>query len=549
MGKFSGNTRLERLKIASLEEFDLLVIGGGITGAGIALDAAVRGLKVVLVEKNDFASGTSSGSTKLIHGGLRYLKELQFGVVRQTGHERAILHRNAPHLVKPEPMLLPIVKGGSLGLFSTRLALWVYETLAGVKRHERFKMLNKQESQRIEPLLNENGLLGSAKYTEYRTDDARLCISVMKTAAERGAMCFNYVEAIQLIYAQERIAGAEVKDSMSGFVTQLKAKCVINAAGPWVDAVRRLEGEIHGKQLVLSKGIHVVIDHERFPVKQSVYFDTPDGRMVFAIPREGKTYLGTTDTLHQGSPEMPRVTEEDINYLKQSLNLVFPNIQLSRADMKSSWTGLRPLIGEPGKGTGELSRKDEIFISKRGLISMAGGKLTGYRVMAKKAVDLALKQDVFRADRRPKSSTIQVKITGGDFDNLKQIEEYIERQSGEAKQVGISPKLIRLWVNRYGRSTEHIVEKAYEIWPKIEQKSLVAKLAELHYAIDEEMMVLPGDFWIRRTGDGWFRPESVYQEFQELFPHFTAMMGYSQEQASEMEYHFLGELDSMLLRG
>ncbi len=221
---FSAKDRTQQIKKLQDNQFDILVIGGGITGAGIALDAAIRGLKVALIEKGDFAEGTSSRSTKLIHGGLRYLKQLEIGIVKETGQERTILHRNAPHIVYPEKMLLPIIKGGSLGRYSTSLGLYVYDYLAGVPRKERRFMLNKTKTLSNEPLLKEEILLGGGMYIEYRSDDARLVIEVLKTAHEKGAVSINYVNADDLIYENGKVKGAKVTDVRNNQSFEIKAQ-------------------------------------------------------------------------------------------------------------------------------------------------------------------------------------------------------------------------------------------------------------------------------------------------------------------------------------
>ena len=284
MKEFSASERLNLLNAAENDVVDLVIIGGGITGAGIALDAASRGMSVFLVEKNDFASGTSSRSTKLIHGGLRYLKQFEFGLVRQVGKERAILYKNAMHLVLPEPMLLPVLKGGSLGKRSTAIGLWVYEWLAGVPSNQRRRMLSAEASLLTEPLLNERVLLGGAVYTEYRTDDSRLTISVLKSAVNAGAMAINHATVSRLLKENDRMCGVEVREELSQRIFTIRARCVVNAAGPWVDELRELDGSRKGKSLHLTKGVHLVVAHSRLPVKQSIYFDSPDKRMIFAIP-------------------------------------------------------------------------------------------------------------------------------------------------------------------------------------------------------------------------------------------------------------------------
>jgi len=278
--EFSNLKRKET--VAKLEEdnFDLVVIGGGITGGGIALDAASRGLKVALVEKNDFASGTSSKSTKLIHGGLRYLKQFDFWLVKEVGSERAIVHKLAPHLVLPEKMLLPLIENGSYGKWLTSIGLKVYDILAQVTGDDKRKMLEKKEALKLEPLLPKKILKGAGYYAEYRTDDARLTIENIKTSLQFGTTALNYASVTDFIYQNERIAGVTVKDELSGKTFTINSKYVISAAGPWVDELRSVNNSKKGKRLHLTKGVHLVFPKEKLPVKQSVYFDIPDGRMM-----------------------------------------------------------------------------------------------------------------------------------------------------------------------------------------------------------------------------------------------------------------------------
>ena len=280
----SATNRSVLLDNLKTETFDLLVIGGGITGAGIALDAASRGMKVALVEKLDFASGTSSKSTKLIHGGLRYLKQFEIALVREVGSERAIVHTLAPHLVISEKMLLPLIKGGTYGSILTSFGLMVYDVLAGVESVDQRVMLDKKETMAAEPLLDENRVEGGGLYAEYRTDDARLTIEVIKTRGFYGAKCANYVMAENFIYEGEgekkKITGAICRDELTDSSFEIKSKFVVSAAGPWVDELRGINKSKEGKRLHLTKGVHVVVPHEKLPVKQAVYFDVPDGRMI-----------------------------------------------------------------------------------------------------------------------------------------------------------------------------------------------------------------------------------------------------------------------------
>ena len=368
-------------------EFDVLIIGGGITGSGIALDAVTRGMKTALVEMQDFAGGTSSRSTKLIHGGLRYLKQFELKLVAESGRERAVVYENGPHVTKPVRMLLPIYQGGTYGRLTASIGLSLYDLLAGVHKEDRKCMLTKSDTLEIEPLLKREGLIGAGYYVEYVTDDARLTIEVLKEAAVRGAMAVNYAQVIDVLYEQEKAVGVKVQDRLTGKIYDVYAKKIINATGPWVDTIREHDRSLEGKKLRLTKGVHLVFDQAKFPLKQAVYFDTEDGRMVFAIPRDGKTYAGTTDTFYDQDPINPKMTEQDRNYIIEAIHDMFPSVKITGDDVESSWAGVRPLIYEEGKDPSEISRKDEIWESKSGLITIAGGKLTGYRKMAENVVN------------------------------------------------------------------------------------------------------------------------------------------------------------------
>ncbi|MEM1358101.1 MAG: FAD-dependent oxidoreductase, partial [Bacteroidota bacterium] len=342
--------RTDKLHRLQTQTFDLVVIGGGITGAGVALDAASRGLNVALVERYDFASGTSSKSTKLIHGGLRYLKNLEIGLVREVGLERAVVHELAPHLVRPEKMLLPLVEGGSLGKLSTSMALWVYDFLADVEGDDKRVMLTKEETVEYEPLVRTDILKGGGFYAEYRTDDARLTIENIKTAEKHGATAINYVEATDFTYDNAgKIDGVIAKDSFSGESLTIKTKHVISCTGPWVDDLRKVDKSMTNRGVFLSKGVHIVVDRQRLPLQNAVYFDVPDGRMLFAIPRLRCTYIGTTDTPYKGDPNAIPTYKEDVEYLLNGVNMIFPTVNLNIDDVESSWAGVRPLIFEEGK--------------------------------------------------------------------------------------------------------------------------------------------------------------------------------------------------------
>lgn len=539
---FSSTERAKHIKQLKNQAYDILVVGGGITGAGIALDAAARGLKVALVEKADFAAGTSSRSTKLIHGGLRYLKQLELGIVRETGLERAILYKNAPHLVYPEKMLLPIIEGGSLGRYSTSLGLYVYDFLAGVERKERRVMLNKAKTLAQEPLLKDDILIGSGMYIEYRSDDARLVIEVLKTASQKGAVAINYAQVEDLIYEDGVVKGALVVDVNTNEKFDIKAKKVINASGPWVDKLRKIDKSLNHKKLHLTKGVHIVVSRERLPIQQSVYFDvTTDGRMVFAIPRQDVVYIGTTDTNYDGSLEECFAEKEDVDYILKSANFIFPSANLTVDDVQSSWAGLRPLIHEDGKSPSDLSRKDEIFISKSGLISMAGGKLTGYRKMAKRAVDVALKQMVKEGGATfVSSSTKELTLSGGDILGEKTIQDL--EKTLVSKFAQYPSKEVAALVNRYGSNTVEILENAKQY---ADQKYPLL-LAELDYSIEHEMCQNISDFVIRRTSRLYFERPDLEGIYPVIYKYFVQTLDKSESTAQDELKAFKEEYEAAI---
>jgi glycerol-3-phosphate dehydrogenase len=495
---FSTRNRQAFLQQLASQHFELLVIGGGITGCGIALDASLRGIKTALVEKADFASGTSSRSTKLIHGGLRYLKQLEFKLVKDVGSERAIVFRNARHVVIPEKMLLPIVEGGSLGKYSTSLGLWVYDVLAGVDSEEQRKMLTKEQTLASEPLLNDSKLLGGGLYYEYRTDDARLVIEMAKSANENGATLLNYLEVRSFVYDDKnKITGVKLHDRVSGTDIEIKADVIVNAAGPSVDLIRKEDNSLKGKRLQLTKGVHIVFPYSKLPLKQAVYFDVEDGRMIFAIPRNGVTYVGTTDTVYNREIDKPECNKEDADYLLKAVNNMFKGVNLTAADIESTWAGLRPLIYEEGKSPSELSRKDEIIISESGLVSIAGGKLTGYRLMAQKIVDIA----IHKLGKKYKDSiTKDYKLSGGSFNSQDDIDDYIDKLTGDSRYSFLPADVIKKWVFRYGSNTQQVMEYALNAQDKTTDIFKLSLSAELAYCIDHEMIVRLSDFIVRRTG-------------------------------------------------
>ncbi|ENH97867.1 glycerol-3-phosphate dehydrogenase [Gracilibacillus halophilus YIM-C55.5] len=527
---FSSRQRQNTYQQIKSETADVIVIGGGITGAGIALDAALRGLRVVVLEMQDFAAGTSSRSTKLVHGGLRYLKQFEVKMVAEVGKEREIVYENGPHVTTPEWMMLPFYQDGTFGPLTTNIGLRAYDFLAGVKKSERRQIFSKDEAINREPLLKKEGLKGAGYYVEYKTDDARLTMEVMKKAVEKGALAINYAKVSNLVYKHGTVCGVCVDDEITGERHDIYGKYVINATGPWVDTIRDIDHSKRGKTLQLTKGIHLVFNHDRFPLEQAIYFDTPDGRMVFAIPREGKTYVGTTDTVYEGDISRPTMTTSDRDYVLRAIDYMFPSLDIGAEDVESSWSGLRPLIHEEGKDPSEISRKDEIFESPSGLLSMAGGKLTGYRKMAQDVMEFVVDKMV-QAERKVlyPSDTKHTPISGGDVGGSKGFQQFFEKEVQHGVELGLTKIEAEQVTRRYGSNVVNVYSYYQEA---LESASDVEPLTEamLRYAIDYEACYKPVDFFIRRTGALFFAIDWVKQEKEPVLQYMKDALKWSDEQ-------------------
>ncbi|KZD45521.1 Aerobic glycerol-3-phosphate dehydrogenase [Bacillus cereus] len=534
--KFSSKQRKDVLNGVNKQELDVIVIGGGITGSGIALDGATRGLSTIVFEMQDFAAGTSSRSTKLVHGGLRYLKQLEVKMVAEVGKERAIVYENGPHVTTPEWMLLPFHTGGTFGSFSTSIGLRVYDFLAGVKRSERRKMFNREETLNKEPLVKQEGLKGGGYYVEYRTDDARLTIEVMKEAIEHGAKAVNYAKVDSFLYKDGKVCGVRVIDLLDGEVYEVYGKKIVNAAGPWVDTLREKDNSKKGKVLQLSKGVHLVIDQKRFPLGQAIYFDTPDKRMVFAIPREGKTYVGTTDTFYDKDAAVPHMTTEDRTYIINAINYMFPSVKITEKDVESSWAGVRPLIYEEGKNASEISRKDEIWTSESGLITIAGGKLTGYRKMAEMVVDYVtnlLQKEGHSAYK--KSDTKHMPISGGHVSGSHGFPAFVAKKAGEGTKYGLTTAQAEKFAKFYGSNVDVLFDLAKKHKDEAKEYNMpLDVLIPLVYAMDYEMTAKPVDFFVRRRGAVFFNIHWVYEWKEAVINYMAAKLGWRKEE--QMKY-------------
>lgn len=494
---FSFRTRKKNLEQLAGEPFDLLIVGGGITGAGIVRDAALRGYRVALIERRDFAAGTSSRSSKLIHGGVRYLQQGDVGLVMEAAHERRVLRRLAPHLARPIQMLVPVHSRSAYAKLSA--GLWTYDRMARVLKDERNRMLDRAETLALEPLLRADNLYGAGMYYEYLTDDARLVIETIKSAAALGAVIVNYAELTRLISEDGRLCAAVVRDSVSETDIEVRARVIVNAAGPWVDAVRRLEGASEQPRLHLTKGIHLVLPRERLSVSRIVVMNTPDRRAVFVVPRGSVVYLGTTDTDYDGRYDDPSITIEDVMYLLDAASATFATEPLRPDEVVGAWAGLRPLLHQEGKKPTEISRKDEIMLGPTGLISIAGGKLTTYRKMADRVVDMVADRLAAQSQAVParQGDSEQALLSGGDTGD--DLEAFVTRLQRRWPQVAAD--IVERVVALYGSNGERLVETMAGD-PLLAERcapGVALTHGEVAYAVREEMALTLEDVLERRA--------------------------------------------------
>jgi glycerol-3-phosphate dehydrogenase len=366
--------------------FDVVVVGGGINGAGVARDAALRGLKVCLFEQGDFASGTSSKSTKIAHGGLRYLRNFEFGLVRESQVERLRLRRLLPHLVTPQSFCYPVYRNDPDSLLKVRLGVGVYTLLGGLK--ERSQALSAREVLDANPLLRAAGLAGAVRYWDDRMDDARIVLETVLSAEDAGATCLNYTK-VTLVKARNNGFEVTYHDSAGGTEGSVMARAICNCAGPWADGLDGLTGK--GRRLRPTKGVHIVVP--RVEGDDALILDNPnDRRTFFAIPWEDRTLIGTTDTYYEGDPSDVCVEPADVAYLLDAANHYLPGASLSRSDVLHSFAGVRPLVaqGDDRKREGEISRSHVVFTRPDGVVTLLGGKFTTFRRMAQDATDALL---------------------------------------------------------------------------------------------------------------------------------------------------------------
>ena len=485
------------------ERFDVVIIGGGINGAGIARDAALRGLKVALLEKGDFGSGTSFRSSKLIHGGLRYLETYEFGLVRESTAERAVQMELAPHLARPVPFMFPVYKGDPHGLLFMDMGLWLYDMLALFRVPKVHRAMRERGVLSREPSLRSQGLIGGLHYYDCSTDDGRLTLENILDAISLGAVCLNYAPVEKILRdSKGAIKGVGVGDTATGGRSaEVHAPLVISTLGSWTDTALKGMGERREKMVRATRGTHLVVPRDRIPVANAVAMLSPrDQRPLFVIPWGEHTYVGTTDVDHEEGPDEVFASRDEVDYILEATNHYFPKQNVDRGDITGIWSGLRPLVHQPGvESTSKVSREHEIRDSEVGLLILIGGKLTTYRLMAKETVDRAL-EVLERLDELPEkvgaSKTKHRPLPGGvGLDRM----GAKTRVADISERFGISLKLADHLLHTYGRRAGLVLRGASETDRELVDRELEFIWAEVDFAVHKEMALDLRDVMVRRT--------------------------------------------------
>ncbi|MBA8826887.1 glycerol-3-phosphate dehydrogenase [Saccharopolyspora lacisalsi] len=473
------------------EEFDVVVIGGGVTGAGAALDAATRGLKVALVEARDLAAGTSSRSSKLFHGGLRYLEKLEFSLVREALHERELmLTRLAPHLVKPVSFLYPLTRRVWERPY-TAAGLLLYDTMGGARSVPGQKHLTRAGAQRMVPALKRDAMVGGIRYYDAQADDARHTMTVARTASRYGAVVRTSTQVVEFLHDADRIAGVRVRDAEDGSETEVRAQAVINATGVWTDELQRLSGGRGRFRVRASKGVHIVVPRDRIVAETGMILRT-EKSVLFVVPWDNHWIIGTTDTDWNLDLAHPSATRADIDYVLEHVNSVLAT-PLTQDDIEGVYAGLRPLLAGESDESSKLSREHAVARVAPGLVAIAGGKYTTYRVMAADAVD-AVAGDV--SGRIASSITDRVPLLGADGYHA-----LVNQADQLASEYGLHPYRIRHLLDRYGAMTPDVLALADERPELLKAVPEAAEYlqVEVVYAVSHEGALHLEDVLTRRT--------------------------------------------------
>ncbi len=471
------------------EEFDLLVIGAGINGAGIARDASQRGLKVALVEKDDFASGTSGKTTKLIHGGIRYLEQLNFHLVRESLKERSIILKLAPHLVKPLQFIIPVYKNDPRPLNLIKIGTALYDLLAGKAKIKPHKILKSEQIFRMEDALKKEGLIGGALYYDAQVDDIRFCLENVMSAAEFGAAVANRCGVIGFIKESGALKGVRAYDIIAKESFEVKAKVIVNATGPWTNYTLKLENPTARPLIRPTKGIHII--YPKLMRDSAVVLSAHrDGRIFFIIPWRGMSIIGTTDCDYRGLPDDVSADRADTDYLLSEVSRIFPAVKFKSSDIIATYAALRPLIKEEGKAAWQVSRDHIIVESENGLISIAGGKYTTYRLLSEQVVDRVVRR--LSPRRFGRCRTAEEPLPGAV--------SAVPEASELALKFDLEEAVVENLIKIYGSRTTEVLNLTKKE-PRLKERICPTHLhikAQVRYGIKEEMALTLSDIQMRR---------------------------------------------------
>ncbi len=547
----NGSDRSRALERLAADPFDVLVVGGGITGSGIARDAALAGLRVALVERDDFGSGTSSRSSRLVHGGLRYLEQMQLGLVAESTRERARLMRLASHLVRPMPFLYPAYRHAKPGRFMLSAGMWLYDGLALFRNYRRHHYRRAAAASALEPRLRREGLRGAFLYYDCATDDARLTLENVLDAEAHGAIAVSRARFVKLLtHAGGGVRGAVVEDGLGGQRFEVAAGLVIVAAGPWSDEVLPLLRPSPTPCLRPTKGVHAVFSRSRLPVDHAVVMIAPrDRRVGFAIPWRNVTYVGTTDTDFTGDPARAQCEPDDLAYVLETANAYFPEAQLGPSDVIATWAGVRPLIRGAADTAYKTSREHDILTDPAGWALVAGGKLTTYRLMARQTLEEAWRaaRNVPGRPALPPSRTGRAPLPGA-AGVAPQPAALCEQARGVAAGAGLSEQSAEHLVRTYG------VRAAAVMAPFAAEPTLAAPLvegqphvwAEVAFALNVEHALSLEDFFVRRTALRYLAPQGSLAVAEAVAQRFATALHWPAERvAAELAaYRTLVERDT-----
>ncbi len=535
-------SRAESLQIAALREFDILVIGGGIAGAGVAQNAASRGLSVVLIEKEDFAHGTSSRTTKLIHGGLRYLEQFRFKLTRELCKERALLEKLAPHLVRDFSFIMPMYGKRAFFNLKASMGLALYDFLAWSSSAEHHcEHLGVNEVLTAAPALSGGDIVGGLRFHDCITDDSRMVLSVIKSACQEGAIAINYLEASSFVKEGERIAGAVCRDRYSGQELTVRARVCVNATGVWSDQVCQMADAGWRRRVAPSKGIHIIVPPSAYETNTALFLPTDDNRYVFVVPWQRALMIGTTDHAYKGELDNPLPAADEIDYLLSVVNSHSRSHRLNRSDICGSFAGLRPLVQFEGGGaesdTSGMSREHLIFEAVGGLINVAGGKLTSYRLMAEEVVN---KVGARLPEALKNPSRTGRLMLGGWADK----QDFLTRTaaiSASARKLALEPAVLEHLISNYGCDASCVVELV-EQDPSLSERicpDFPPIMAEVFFCVEAEMAVCLEDVLFRRLRLGILNQKQCLESAPKVARLMQKLLGWDNYR-TDLELSLLG---------